>query len=433
MAAHTLSSAVSTATPSTSSSSSSSSSVAAGSNSAASDGSVQQPPRSVVDLAAVGSGSLQASAASSSSRSSFVIGSRESELAMIQTRHVHALLRAAFPNATFSILGMTTKGDQVLDVALSKIGSKSLFTKELEIALHDRRVDLVVHSLKDLPTTLPEGMAIGAILEREDPRDAVVVAQRLVKAGKPHPTLDSFLPGSVVGTSSVRRSAQLKRKFPHLVFQDVRGNLNTRLKKLDAADSPYCALLLAHAGLSRMGWAHRVSQILQPETIYYAVGQGALAIEVRADDAVVLKMVKTLQHRDTFLRCSAERAFMRELEGGCSVPLGVFSEIVSLDGGVAEADNGQPPSTDQRTLHLRGSVTSLDGVTQVEGKASVVIRRSGRKGSGGEGAVARKASAAGSASDDEEVDAANAESLGVALARQLIEDGARDILAAIRK
>ncbi|KAJ3195421.1 hypothetical protein HK101_000263 [Irineochytrium annulatum] len=282
-------------------------------------------------------------------KTSLTIGSRESQLAMIQTNHVSALLQAAHPGAEFRVLGMTTKGDQILDVALSKIGSKSLFTKELEVALQEGAVDLVVHSLKDLPTTLPPNMTIGAILEREDPRDAVVM-----KSDSKGKTLEDLPRGSVIGTSSVRRSAQLKRKFPGLVFQDV---------KLDAPDSPYSALLLANAGMVRMGWKDRISQVLPPETILHAVGQGALAVEVREDDAITNSIVGVLDHWETRVRCSAERAFMRALEGGCSVPLGVWTEFAA----------GGDGSKKGRTLVLRGCVTSLDGSKDVRGEMTELI------------------------------------------------------------
>ncbi|KAI8845971.1 porphobilinogen deaminase, dipyromethane cofactor binding domain-containing protein [Chytriomyces cf. hyalinus JEL632] len=282
--------------------------------------------------------------------STLAIGSRKSQLAMVQTHHVHGLLSTMFPHIQFTITGMTTTGDEVLDVALAKIGAKSLFTKELEVALHERSVDLVVHSLKDMPTQLPPGMTIGAILEREDPRDAVVMKASL--AAKGISRLEDLPVGAVIGTSSVRRIAQLKRRFPGLVFQDVRGNLNTRLAKLDAEDGPYSALLLAHAGLVRLNWHSRISQTLDPDTILHAVGQGALGIEIRADDALVGSIVGSLEHRDTALRCIAERGFMRGLEGGCSVPLGVWSEITRKENGAIH-------------ILLKGGVCSVDGSREI--------------------------------------------------------------------
>lgn len=254
-----------------------------------------------------------------------VVGTRESQLARVQTDSVVATLRKACPEKLFSILGMTSKGDQVLDKPLAKVGGKGLFTKELEEALADRRVDLVVHSLKDLPSSLPEGMLIGAVCKREDRRDALVVAAR-------HPDkrdLAALPQGAVVGTSSMRRVAQIHRQRPDLQCQSVRGNLNTRLRKLDAEDSQFDALMLAAAGLDRLGWQSRVTHRFDPEEFLYATGQGALAVEVRADDEEIIELVTTLSHRETLVMCAAERSFLQRLGGGCSVPIGVRTEITN--------------------------------------------------------------------------------------------------------
>ncbi|XP_018611123.1 hydroxymethylbilane synthase a isoform X3 [Scleropages formosus] len=204
------------------------------------------------------------------------------------------------------------------------------------------RVDLVVHSLKDLPTSLPPGFTIGAVLKRETPYDAVILHPK--KAGL---TLDTLPEGSVIGTSSLRRAAQLKRRFPHLEFKDIRGNLNTRLKKLDDHDD-YSAIILAAAGLRRLGWESRISQILTPDDCMYAVGQGALAVEARAGDEDILKMLSVLNDTDTVLRCVAERAFLRHLEGGCSVPVAIHSEVK------------------ESQLYLTGAVYSLDGLDSLK-------------------------------------------------------------------
>ncbi|KAM7399820.1 hypothetical protein PAMP_019064 [Pampus punctatissimus] len=195
------------------------------------------------------------------------IGTRKSQLARIQTDSVADKLKELYPDIHVEIVGMSTTGDKILDTALSKIGEKSLFTKELENALERNEVDLVVHSLKDLPTTLPPGFTIGAVLKRENPHDAVVLHPKHV--GK---TLDTLPENSMIGTSSLRRAAQLKKRFPHLEFKDIRGNLNTRLKKLDEKED-FAAIILAAAGLRRMGWENRISQILGPEDCMYAVGQ----------------------------------------------------------------------------------------------------------------------------------------------------------------
>ncbi|XP_068096912.1 porphobilinogen deaminase isoform X2 [Hyperolius riggenbachi] len=265
------------------------------------------------------------------------VGTRKSQLARIQTDSVVEMLKQQFPNAHFEIVAMSTTGDKILDTALSKIGEKSLFTKELENALERNEVDLVVHSLKDLPTTLPLGFTIGAVCKRENPCDAVVFHPK--HAGS---SLESLPTSSVIGTSSLRRAAQLKRAYPHLEFRDIRGNLNTRLKKLDEQNM-FSAIILAAAGLRRMGWESRIGQILSTEECLYAVGQGALAVEVRARDHHILEMVSSLLDPQTVLCCVAERSFMRQLEGGCSVPVAVSSVIHDSQ------------------LYLTGAVSSLDG------------------------------------------------------------------------
>ncbi|XP_040280781.1 porphobilinogen deaminase isoform X1 [Bufo bufo] len=265
------------------------------------------------------------------------VGTRKSQLARIQTDSVVEMLKNKFPDARFDIVAMSTTGDKILDTALSKIGEKSLFTKELENALERNEVDLVVHSLKDLPTTLPPGFTVGAVCKRESPHDAVVFHPR--NAGN---TLETLPQNSTIGTSSLRRAAQLKKRYPHLQFKDIRGNLNTRLKKLDEQND-FSAIILAAAGLRRMGWDNRIDQILLPEQCLYAVGQGALAVEVRAKDQDILNMVSALQDPPTVLRCIAERAFMRRLEGGCSVPVAVSTSI------------------EDSHLYLTGAVYSLDG------------------------------------------------------------------------
>jgi len=288
------------------------------------------------------------------------VGSRKSQLALIQTEFVIAELTKICPDHQFEIVKMSTLGDLVLDKALSKIGEKSLFTKELEVALDKGEVEFVVHSLKDLPTTLPPGMVIGAVMEREDPRDAVIMKQGLDSKG-----LGDLVEGSVIGTSSLRRSAQLKSKFPHLVFQDVRGNLNTRLKKLDDSTGPYSALILAAAGVSRMGWSDRVTQHLEPDTCMYAVGQGALAVECRENDSSTLSLLQKLHHRETVLRTIAERVFMCTLEGGCSVPVAVCSQLldsgIKLTGGVWCLDGSRSVVSSKKVKFLDQDTGDREG------------------------------------------------------------------------
>ena len=264
------------------------------------------------------------------------IASRRSQLAMVQTNWVKAELEKAHPGLTISVEAMATQGDKILDVALAKIGDKGLFTKELEAQMLVGRAEIAVHSLKDLPTNLPEGLMLGCITEREDPADALVV-----NAKNAAYKLDTLPKGSVVGTSSLRRLAQLRHHYPHLEFKDVRGNVITRLEKLDSGE--YDCLILAAAGLTRLGFGDRIHQIIPGEISLHAVGQGALGIECVDGNPEVLEMIKVLEHAPTAARCLAERAFLRELEGGCQVPIGVNTVI------------------DGDTLTLTGMVASLDG------------------------------------------------------------------------
>ncbi|KAI7868985.1 porphobilinogen deaminase [Spinellus fusiger] len=280
----------------------------------------------------------------------YVIGSRKSLLAMTQTQLVRDLLEKKHPSCTFSIESMTTSGDRILDVALSKIGEKALFTKELEIALIEKQVDFVVHSLKDLPTVLPEGMYLGAVLERENPHDALVLSPKMKGY-----TLSTLPKGSVVGTSSLRRVAQLKSRYPHLIFDDMRGNLNTRLAKLDDPDSKFSAIVLAVAGLVRIGLDSRISEIIATSDSLYAVSQGALGVECREEDKETQALLDTLNHTDSRIRCVCERALMRTLEGGCTVPIGV-NTVLQKD-----------------TLFLHGLVSSLDGQQRVEYQNTIVL------------------------------------------------------------
>lgn len=269
------------------------------------------------------------------------IGSRKSQLALVQTHWVQAQLQKAFPDRVFEVHTMSTHGDKVLDVALSKIGDKGLFTQELEQGMVQGDIDFAVHSLKDLPTRLPEGLMLGCVTERENPADALVV-----HAKHQDKQIDTLPEGAVIGTSSLRRLAQLRHHFPHFVFKDVRGNVNTRLAKLDAGE--YDALILAAAGLQRLEMGDRIHQVIPSTISLHAVGQGALGIECRGDDTEILTLLKVLEHLPTAQRCYAERAFLRELEGGCQVPIGVNT--------VLENDS----------LTLTGVVASLDGQTMVK-------------------------------------------------------------------
>ncbi|EDW18707.1 uncharacterized protein LOC6582530 [Drosophila mojavensis] len=291
------------------------------------------------------------------------VGSRKSELALIQTKHVVGRLQKLYPKQKFEIHTMSTFGDRVLNVSLPKIGEKSLFTRDLEDALRNGGVDFVVHSLKDLPTALPTGMAVGAVLEREDARDALVLREHL----KGH-TIASLPKGSVIGTSSLRRTAQIRRQYPHLIVCDIRGNLNTRLAKLDAKDSKFSGIILAQAGLVRMGWMNRISQVLEPTDLLYAVGQGALAVECRANDAHVLGMLQRLMCLNTTCRILAERSFLKTLGGGCSAPVAVWSKLKGEPSNISNGNRQQQQQLKQDEevgLSLTGAVWSLDGAIEI--------------------------------------------------------------------
>jgi hydroxymethylbilane synthase len=245
-----------------------------------------------------------------------VIATRESPLALWQARHIQALLCAHYPDIRVELLGITTQGDRILDITLNKIGGKGLFVKELEQALHEGRADLAVHSLKDVPMVLPEGFALAAITRREDPRDALV-SNRFGR-------LTDLPAGSVIGTSSLRREAQLRARFPHLAIKPLRGNVGTRLAKLDAGE--YDAIVLAAAGLKRLGLGERICELLAPEDSLPAAGQGALGIEIRADRDDLRTLLAPLHDPASAACVSAERALARRLNGSCQVPLAAYCE-----------------------------------------------------------------------------------------------------------
>jgi hydroxymethylbilane synthase len=310
-------------------------------------------------------------AAPNSTASTIVIASRESALAMWQARNIQARLSELYPRATVTILGMTTQGDRILDLALDKIGGKGLFVKELEDALAAGTADIAVHSMKDVPMVLPPGFSIAAITERADPRDAFV-SNRFA-------AFDALPDGSRVGTSSLRRESQIRARFPHLVIEPLRGNVQTRLKKLD--DGQYAAIVLAAAGLKRLGLADRITAILTPEQSLPAPGQGALGIECRADRSDILQSMRALHDPATDVCVRAERALSRALAGNCQLPLGAYGE---LEGG---------------RLRLRGFVASKDGREFVRAELTA--------------------------------DAGDPEALGDELAARLRAQGATEILAAL--
>ncbi len=264
-----------------------------------------------------------------------VIGSRGSQLALVQSEWVLEELRKSFRDYQFELIKIKTQGDKILDVPLAKIGDKGLFTKELESALLSREIDLAVHSMKDVPTRLPEGLILSTTTERENPQDAFV--------SNKFASIEDLPQGAVVGTSSLRRIAQIRAKRPDLVIKDLRGNLNTRMARLDAGE--FDAIILAAAGLTRLGWKDRIRSIIPTSFSLPAVGQGALAIEVRQEDAELQQMLSILHHRETHGAVLAERALLRELEGGCQVPIGALGQVqgsrLKLEGLVADLDGKQ--------------------------------------------------------------------------------------------
>jgi hydroxymethylbilane synthase len=254
------------------------------------------------------------------------LATRESRLALWQANHVAELLRMRYPECAVGLVGMTTRGDQIQDRPLSEIGGKGLFTKELELALLDGRAELAVHSLKDVPMELPDSFELACVLERADPRDAFVSNR--------YEELTQLPAGAVVGTSSLRRAAQLREHFPALRIEPLRGNLDTRLTKLDAGQ--YDAIVLAAAGLKRLGLAERIRQVMPPELSLPSPGQGVLGIEIRTDQSEVRDALAFLDHRDTLLAISAERAVSRQLGGNCRTPLGAYAYL--LPGGELRID-----------------------------------------------------------------------------------------------
>lgn len=300
-----------------------------------------------------------------------VIASRESPLAMWQALHIQSRLQALYPTSTVEILGMTTTGDQILDTPLAQVGGKGLFVKELETALADGRADLAVHSMKDVPMNLPDGFMLVATGEREDPRDAFV--------SNDFACLEELPVGSVVGTSSLRRQSQLQARLPHLKIESLRGNLQTRLRKLD--EGQYAAIILAAAGLIRLGLQARIRSVIAPELSIPAVGQGALGIEISSNRPDLLAVLAPLNHADTQACVEAERAMSRALAGSCTVPLGAYATCQG------------------EQIHITGFVASVDGTQMLVEQASAKRNQ--------------------------------ADALGKQLAAQLIAKGADRILAAL--
>jgi hydroxymethylbilane synthase len=265
-------------------------------------------------------------------RRSIRIGTRGSKLALWQAEWVKKALLEKYPDLIVELVIIKTKGDKILDVPLAKVGGKGLFVKEIEAALLDHRIDLAVHSMKDMPAEIPAGLVIGAVPLREAPQDILISrsGQKFIDLPK----------GALIGTSSLRRAAQLRHNRPDITIADLRGNLDTRIKKLD--QKYYDAIVLAAAGMKRLGFEGRISQILDMDIMLPAVGQGALCIEIRAKDPDIESIVGTLDHRQTHIAIKAERAFLHQLEGGCQVPIAahaiVTDNLVSITGLVARLD-----------------------------------------------------------------------------------------------
>lgn len=304
--------------------------------------------------------------------SRIVIGTRGSALATTQTNWVAERLRAAHPEIEIEIVIIKTKGDKITDVPLAKIGGKGLFTKELEVALADGRIDIAVHSLKDLPTELPAGIALAAVPLRESPWDALVA--------KDYTAINAIPEGAAIGTSSLRRQAQIRRMRPDLQVVDLRGNIDTRIGKVESGELD--GAILAAAGLNRLGRKDAIAAELPINVMIPAVAQGALGIEARADDISTLGTMRAIHDELTSAATRAERSFLHRLEGGCQVPLGAHAMV------------------GQGAVHLRGCVWSVDGSDAIAGESKGPV--------------------------------ANPEAVGIDLAEQLIAQGADALIAAIR-
>ena len=297
------------------------------------------------------------------------IGSRGSQLALWQAEHIKSLLESRHPGLTVTITKIKTTGDKITDVPLAMVGGKGLFVKEIEDALLKHEIDIAVHSMKDVPTLFPAGLCMAAITERQDPRDVLISRDGISFTHLPE--------GAHIGTSSLRRISQLLNQRPDLKISPLRGNLDTRLKKLESGE--YDAIILAAAGIIRLGWADRITEFLPVNLSIPAIGQGALSIECREADREVLDMIAWLDHTESSLCVRAERGFLKRLEGGCQVPIGAYAVI-----------------TGERMIEMEGFIASVDGKRMV---------RDTKKGS-------------------EE----NPEEIGIALAESLLSQGGEEIL-----
>jgi hydroxymethylbilane synthase len=324
------------------------------------------------------------------------IGTRGSKLALWQAEHIKSLLKEFYPDLKVHLVKIKTTGDMILDVPLAQVGGKGLFVKEIEESILRNDVDIAVHSMKDVPTDFPAGLHLSAICEREDPRDAFVSQ---IQNSKPKIQNFKKLPqGARIGTSSLRRSSQLLNIRPDLQITQLRGNLDTRMRKLD--EGQFDAIILATAGIKRLGLKDRITEILPFDVSLPAIGQGAIGIECRADDDVTNEIVGSLDHEETSIAVRAERAFLRKLEGGCQVPIAAYARIEHrAEGKEQRAQNDSSLVTRHSLLIMDGFVGSVDGQRIIKGHI--------------------------------EGDLNDYESLGNRLAEDLLSKGAKEILAEI--
>jgi len=301
------------------------------------------------------------------------IGTRKSKLALWQTDYIAKKIKENFPDIEIEIVKITTKGDKILDVPLAKVGGKGLFVKEIEDALLRNEIDIAVHSLKDVPTYFPEGLGLTAITERENPLDAFISVK--------YNSLEELPKGAVLGTSSLRRKTQAKKLRGDIQIKDLRGNVDTRIKKLENGE--YDAIILAYAGLKRLGLENKVKQVFTSDKFIPAVAQGFLGIETRLDDEKTNSIVKKLNHRESQIRATAERSFLKRLEGGCQVPLGAYAEI------------------ENNKLTIIGFISDLEGKQFIKDKLSGDLEK--------------------------------AEEIGIKLAEKLLKNGGEEILEKVYK
>ncbi len=323
-------------------------------------------------------------------RKKVIIGTRGSKLALWQAEWVKSEIQRLRPGLEVELNKIKTTGDKILDVPLAKVGGKGLFVKEIEEALLNGGADLAVHSIKDVPTDFPEGLLLPVICRREDPRDAFISQKSEVRSQK----FKDLPNGSVIGTSSLRRACQLLSLRPDLKIEQLRGNLDTRLRKLD--EGQFDAIILAAAGVKRLGWADRITETIPMEISLPAIGQGAIGIECRTGDEFINNLIAPLNHSDTSVCVRAERAFLKKLEGGCQVPIAAYARIEKRQGARGKGQNAELHTPNSELLIMDGLVGSITGDRIVKGRI---------EGSPGD-----------------------AESLGVSLAEDILSRGAKEIL-----